>query len=136
MFDDNFKKIDTVKTMPLDNKLLNIHLKTIWPLGARDILIQEGQVRFQDKHWIVNFSVEDEACPVADGTSRIEVPQSMIYIKPNPSIHGYTMYVHSEMSLGGAIPLSLILNFAIQGNMTTWTKMQKLFEKMHKEKQS
>ena len=60
--------------MPLDNKLLNIHIKTIWPLGARDILIQEGQVRFQDKHWIVNFSVEDELCPVADGTSRIVVP--------------------------------------------------------------
>lgn len=46
LYDDNFTKIECVKTMPLDNKLLNINLKTIWPLGARDLLLQEGQVRF------------------------------------------------------------------------------------------
>ena len=47
----------------------------------------------------------------------------MTYLKPNPSIHGYTMFVHSEMCLGGAIPLSLILNFAVKGNLTTWSKL-------------
>jgi len=68
----------------------------MWPVGARDFLILQHKVIYQDKAWIVSYSVEDEDVPQKSGLIRIEVIRNLVHLKPNPEIRGYTMIIHNE----------------------------------------
>lgn len=121
-YDETQLSYKVVRDMPLDNKLIHIELKTVWPLGPRDMLVQTGSVRYQDKYWSSSFSVEDESCPVSSEQVRVHVPYSIIYVKSNPEIHGYQLFVTSEINLGGSIPNSLVLTTSAKTGMQKWTK--------------
>ena len=53
----------------------------------------------------------------------------MIYVKSNPEIHGYQLYISGEINLGGNIPNSLVLTNFTKTGMQKWTKFQKIMEK-------
>ena len=84
-------------------------MKKQWPVGARDFLVLQHTVTYQDKAWIVTYSVEDDDYPVKSGLIRIQVPRNLVYLKPNPEIRGYTMIIHNEFQFGGNIPNSLVV---------------------------
>ena len=39
-------------------------MKTIWPIGPRDLLMNVHYVEYGDKAWLVNNSVEDDDYPI------------------------------------------------------------------------
>lgn len=94
--EDQFETIEIVKRLPIDTKLVYVLMKHQWPVGARDILILQHAVTYQDKHWIVSYSVEDDDVPLKKGLLRIEVIRNLVFLKPNPEIRGYTMIIHNE----------------------------------------
>ena len=87
---------------------IHIQMKTIWPIGPRDVLVNSQVIEYQDKAWIVNCSVEDDDTPVTGKQLRVQMPFSMNHLKPNPTIHGYTLIIESEFDFGGSIPTSII----------------------------
>ena len=89
-------------------------MKTVWPLGARDVLLNGQIVRHEDKCWIVNYSTEDEEFPVTSKQLRVNMPYSMYMFKPNPSIRGYTVIIDSEFNFGGNLPNSIVQGASVK----------------------
>jgi len=110
-------------------------MKTIWPIGARDILMNTHLVEYGDRAWYVNSSVEDDLIPITPKQLRVQMPLSMVSFKPNPIIHGYTLIISSEFNFGGSIPNSLIQAGSVKGSIAAWTKMQKILAKELEQRQ-
>ena len=108
IWDENLQSIEVKKELPIETKLVHVLLKSAWPMGARDILMNQHQVRYQDKAWIINHSVEDEDYPEQKGITRVDLNSGMFHLKPNPEIHGYTVIVDSEFNFGGKVPKSVV----------------------------
>jgi hypothetical protein len=89
-------------------------MKTIWPLGARDVLLNGQIVRHEDKCWIVNYSAEDDEFPETPKQLRVNMPFSMNVFKPNPSIRGYTVIIDSEFNFGGNLPASIVAGASVK----------------------
>ena len=81
---------------------------------------------YQDKAWIVSYSVEDDDVPLRSGIIRIEVIQNLVFLKPNPEIRGYTMITHNEFQFGGNIPSSLVVSKQLEGSGKELAKFQLL----------
>jgi hypothetical protein len=92
-------------------------MKTIWPLGARDLLVNMQCVRYEDKAWICTNSVENDEIPQTSNLLRVHVEFVIYYFKPNPTIQGYTMIIISEFNFRGNIPNSLIGPVSLKGDI-------------------
>ena len=46
-------------------------MKTIWPIGPRDVLCNVQYVEFGDKAWLANNSVEDDNYPITSKQLRV-----------------------------------------------------------------
>ena len=55
----------------METNVLHINMKTQWPVGARDVLIQQQFVRYQDKAWISALSTNDDEVPEKVGLTRV-----------------------------------------------------------------
>lgn len=94
----------------------------------------QHSVVYQDKAWIVSYSVEDDDVPVKNGLIRLEVICNMAFLKPNPEIRGYTLMIDNEFSFGGNIPNNMVLNKQLEGSVKGYALFQKCVEDAVKER--
>jgi hypothetical protein len=48
LYDESFEKLNIKKEFPLNTLQMYAKLKTVWPIGSRDMLTIQQLVRFQD----------------------------------------------------------------------------------------
>lgn len=117
LHEPEFEEIVVKKDLPIDTKLVYVLMKHQWPVGARDFLVMQHTVQYQDKAWVVSYSVEDDEVPLKNGLLRIDVVCNFVFVKPNPEIRGYTMIIDNEFNFGGNIPSSMVLSRQVQGSV-------------------
>jgi hypothetical protein len=122
MDSDSLSDIQFTKDYGLNTKQIYVQMKTIWPIGARDVLMNMQIVEYDGKAWIVNNSVEDDAIPETSKQLRVQMPLVIFFFKPNPTINGYTVIIISEFNFGGHIPNSLVGPASIKSAVGSWTK--------------
>lgn len=91
------------KEYGMDSALVYTVMKTIWPIGARDVLLNAQFVQHEGKAWLIQNSTEDEDFPVGK-LLRVKIPFMIYFVRPNPTINGHTMIHISEFNFGGSIP--------------------------------
>lgn len=62
---DTIADMEVVKDFGMDTKQVYIQMKSIWPLGDRDSLVNTHLVKYDDRAWIINTSVENDDLPIS-----------------------------------------------------------------------
>lgn len=135
VYSDSVSNITVKKKLPLSTSQIHVTMKTDWPIGPRDALINQQVVKYQEKAWIVNHSVEDEDTPLVQGCLRTNIQCNMFFLKPTPTIHGYTLIFTSEYTINSTIPFKVLQKGAIKTGVATWLKFQKCTEGEVKKRQ-
>ena len=80
-------------------------MKTVWPAGARDVLVFNHIVKHEKKCWMQSFSIDDERCPEVKGVVRIVMHDNIVYFEPVNDINGYVVKCDSTFDYGGSLPV-------------------------------
>ena len=79
-------------------------------------------VRYADKAWICQHSVQDEEYPESD-LVRIDLQSKIIFFKPAPEINGYTVTTDSEFNFGGKCPNTIVISSHAARALADWTEL-------------
>lgn len=130
--DSQLESVKLVKSLPLNTKLLHLKFKTNFLRSPQDQVLLCHTVRFKDKAWVIDYSVDDDDTPLQKGVVRSQVNSLIYHFKPDPEIHGYTVIVEQDVPIADNENTSAVQNAQLKAGVKTWEKFLQVVAKAAK----
>jgi len=90
---DSVESVEVKKAYSCNTRQVHIKMKVIFPLGGRDILVNEQSVVHDNRAWIVHTSTTDASVPETRSSTRVDMPLSITCVRPCPEINGHEIII-------------------------------------------
>lgn len=126
----NFDKLEDFKRYPMGTQIVYVKLKSQWPLGNRELLLNYyGLERSDGKIYIAGQSIEHPGKPEQPKTYRVNTIQGSFCLTPTNGGKGTKLIYITEFDFKGSLPRYMLTKAASGGFIDALGKLRKILQK-------